>query len=86
MTGGSARRLGAAALAVACLVVRRRAGGADDAQKLSIVGPATIAEGGTATYTISLTDGEDADATVKVDVATGGGTSAVGHLVHLARR
>ena len=76
MTGGSARRFGAAALAVAFLVVVVGQAGADDAQKLSISGPTSIPEGDTATYTVSLTDGADDDAEVNFNAAPGSGTSA----------
>ena len=76
MTRGKVRRLGAAGVVLGCLIALPGPAGADDAQKLSIVGPATIAEGGTATYTIRLTDGADDTATVKVDAAPAGSTSA----------
>jgi Calx-beta domain-containing protein len=69
MTRGNVRRLGAAALVFGCLVALPGQAGADAAQTLKIAGPDTIPEGGTATYTISLTEGTDADATVKVGVA-----------------
>ena len=76
MTRANVRRLGAAGLLFACLIALPGQAGADDAQKLSITGPATVNEGATATYTVSLTDGTDADATVKFDAAPSGRTSA----------
>ena len=60
---------------LACLVALPGQAGADDAQKFSITGPATVNEGATATYTVSLTDGTDADATVKFNAAPSGPTS-----------
>src|SRR5687768_3859538 len=76
MTGGSARRLGAAALAVVCLVVLPATAGADADQKLTITGPTSLSEGETATYTVKLTNGEDDDATVDFNATAGAGTSA----------
>ncbi len=76
MTRANVRRLGAAGLLFAFLIALPGQAGADDAQKLSITGPATVNEGATATYTVSLTDGTDAEATVKFNAAPSGPTSA----------
>lgn len=76
MTRANVRRLGAAGVLFVCLIALPGQAGADDAQKLSITGPATVNEGATATYVVSLTDGEDADATVTFSATPGAGTSA----------
>ena len=46
---------------------------------------ATVNEGGTATYTVSLTDGTDDDATVDFDAAPSGSTSASDYTVSPTR-
>ena len=76
MTRANVRRLGGAGVLFVCLVALPGQASADPAQKFSITGPATVNEGATATYTVSLTDGEDADATVKFNAAPSGPTSA----------
>jgi hypothetical protein len=78
---GGAIRLGgrrAAAiglLVAACLLLAAGRASADADQKLTIEGPAAVDEGGTATYTIKLTDGPD-DATVTVSAKADSGTEA----------
>ena len=76
MTRGKVRRLGAAGVVLGCLIALPSPAGADAAQKFTITGPATINEGGTATYVVSLSDGADADATVDFGATAGAGTSS----------
>ena len=76
MTRGKVRRLGAAGVVLGCLIALPSPAGADDAQKFSVTGPATVNEGDTATYTVSLTDGADDDGTVQFNATPGAGTSA----------
>ena len=67
MTRGNARRLGAAALVLGCLVALPGQAAADDAQTLTIAEPNRAHEGrNSRTYTISLTEGTDDDLTVEL--------------------
>ena len=76
-SGGTARRLAAGAVLLACLIGLPGTASADADQKLTVTGPTTVNEDGTAAYTIALSDGADEDATVNVTVtALGGANSA----------
>jgi hypothetical protein len=76
ISSGGRRLAAIAALVLVLLFALVGQAGADADQKLSISGPASIDEGGQATYTISLTDGTDEDATVVVTASRDPGTEA----------
>jgi large repetitive protein len=76
-SGRTARRLAAGAVLLACAVVVVGPAGADADQAITITGPATVVEGGSAFYTISLEDGSDDDATVDVAAAALADTSTL---------
>ncbi len=72
MTGGSARRLGAAALAVVCLIVVVGQASADEVLATLSVNDASAQEGNAVTFRITLSAADAADVTVAV--ATSGGS------------
>ncbi len=66
----------AGAALLACFVVLAGPASADNDQKFVITGPATVDEGETATYKVTLTEGTDDDGTVQFNAAPSGTTSA----------
>ncbi len=76
MKAGGARRLGAAAVLLVCAIVFAGQAAADENQTLSITGVTVSEAAGTATFTVSLSDGTDPSATV--DFATSDGSATAG--------